>query len=149
MSVVETVTASCGVLAEQMIFTTNGREPAIHRRQYRRFFGGCHEIGYCSHQATGWTMCEALSTIGVQRSGERSQSSGAEGPYELYRGAEYVVDFYPRSRSTLLSLTAWLIRPSRPFQGRANRQDRGRQDICLFLEHVTASEPARPAKKRF
>ena len=60
-----------------------------------------------------------------------------KGHTELYRGANTLWISYPRSRSILPSLTAWLIRPSRPFLAAQTGKIGDGKIFVSSLEHVT------------
>merc|ERR1712000_458851 len=91
---------------------------------------------------------EALSEIGVQgiTVTEVKGFGRQKGHTELYRGAEYVVDFLPKVRSTLPSLTTCWIALSSP----SPRQPTPARSVTARSSWSTsnrpsASVPARPA----
>jgi len=53
-----------------------------------------------------------------------------KGHKEIYRGAEYVVDFLPRSRSRVVVPTDMVQGCSRPSRKMPTRGRLGRQDFC-------------------
>ena len=75
---------------------------------------------------------EALSEIGVTglTVTEVKGFGRQKGHTELYRGAEYVVDFLPKVKVEVVVADALVERGDRgDRQGRAHRQDRRRQDL--------------------
>ena len=77
---------------------------------------------------------EALSAIGVQgvTVTEVKGFGRQKGHTELYRGAEYVVDFLPKVKIEAAVDDAIVDRVDRGDRGRgAHRQDRRRQDLRL------------------
>jgi len=77
---------------------------------------------------------EALSEIGVTglTVTEVKGFGRQKGHTELYRGAEYVVDFLPKVKVEVVIADSMLEKANgRHRQGGAHRQDRRRQDIRL------------------
>ena len=100
MSVVETVTASCGVLAEQTDFH-NERPRASHSSPSVQAVFSEVAMKLVTAVIKPFKLDdvrEALSTIGVQgiTVSEVKGFGRQKGHTELYRGAEYVVDFLPK-----------------------------------------------------
>ena len=82
---------------------------------------------------------EALSEIGVTglTVTEVKGFGRQKGHTELYRGAEYVVDFLPKVKIELVIAAAQVDAAHRSHrQGRAHRQDRRRQDFRHPVEQV-------------
>ena len=79
-----------------------------------------------------------LSDIGVQGiTVTEVKGLRPEGPYRLYRGAEYVVDFLPKVKVEAAVDGRLGSAPSRSIEGAAqHRQDRRRQDLRAALEQV-------------
>ena len=94
--------------------------------------------------------CAKRSDIGVQGiTGHGSQGLWPpEGPHELYRGAEYVVDFLLRSRSRPPWTTTWRDRVIEAIEGAARTGKIGDGKIFVsHLEQVVHPAPAKPARK--
>ncbi len=96
---------------------------------------------------------EALSEIGVTglTVTEVKGFGRQKGHTELYRGAEYVVDFLPKVKMEAGGRATALLdaRDRGDHQGRAHRQDRRRQDFRhRRWSRWCASAPARPTTWR-
>jgi hypothetical protein len=94
---------------------------------------------------------EALQEIGIQGLSviEAKGFGRQKGHTELYRGAEYVVDFLPKVKIEVVVADDQVEQASTPSSPRPHRQDRRRQD----LRHRTssrrsASAPAKTAPTR-
>jgi hypothetical protein len=76
---------------------------------------------------------EALQEVGLQgiTVTEAKGFGRQKGHTELYRGAEYVVDFLPKVKIEVVLADEWSRRPSRRSSGRPHRPHRRRQDLRL------------------
>ena len=115
---------------------------------------GQHETGHGNHQAVqarrgarsalGASACRGITVTEVKGFGRQ------KGHTELYRGAEYVVDFLPKVKieAAIKNEHARAVIEAIE-KSRQHRQDRRRQDLRLRTRAGrSASAPARPARTR-
>jgi len=83
---------------------------------------------------------------GHHRHGSEREFGRQKGHTELYRGAEYVVDFLPKVRSKPQSRASCSIASSRRSRERQHGKIGDGKIFVFELEQVSASAPARPAR---